>query len=462
MFTDLQRGALFLTLAGAVACVDEPSGPARSERTSRVNKLPVAAAELAAAIRGRALRGAEDDILRIEAVLPGFGGMFIDNGVINLFVPKGNDAVNARAAIAQVASSLRLVPELREQLARGDNLNLLQADFAFSQLIEWQTALASRVKPDIPIFGIDADEKKNRLRVLILPGGTRAEVLHLAALANIPDAAIEVEVGTPPSLAAGLRGTWRPTGGGIQWANSDAGVCTIGFNVTAANGSTGFLTASHCTAGAVGYGYIGGAAHQPIPANDVGYVAVNPAWNSTDPNCMGRPLCTEADAMYVQYWDGNNAAKRMPYTQFTGVNNGGGSITVTGWWNNVTASTSPVIGQSLDKLGRLTGWTRGTLAATCVHIVEAAQTHLCSDQVNGSRAGNGDSGGPIFIPPPSGQVTQALYPVGILWGRDPATANVYDPENNAWYCDGGAGQCVLYYSNWARVQNALQSAYYPY
>ena len=91
-------------------------------------------------------------------------------------------------------------------------------------------------------------------------------------------------------------------------------------------------------------------------------------------------------------------------------------------------TSSPVVGETLNKVGRTTGWTRGTVSATCVNTNVAGTniTQLCQGFVNAGVAG-GDSGSPVFRvtnAPASGDVR--LY--GILWGGNSAgTLFVFSP-----------------------------------
>lgn len=101
----------------------------------------------------------------------------------------------------------------------------------------------------------------------------------------------------------------------------------------------------------------------------------------------------------------------------TSVNTGALTINHTTPHFRVVAETSrPVVGETLNKVGRTTGWTRGTVPATCVNINVAGTniTQLCQDFVN-ARVAGGDSGSPVFRvtnAPASGDVR--LY--GVLWG----------------------------------------------
>ena len=59
------------------------------------------------------------------------------------------------------------------------------------------------------------------------------------------------------------------------------------------------------------------------------------------------------------------------------------------------APQSPVQGMYLDKVGRTSGWTTGTVSRTCVDYTFPSYTILCQDEV-GAFADSGDSGSPVF------------------------------------------------------------------
>ncbi len=163
--------------------------------------------------------------------------------------------------------------------------------------------------------------------------------------------------------------------------------------------------------------------------------------------------------MYVQYYNPSNGAKRLPFTDYTGFSNGLGSITVTGWWNTIVSPTYAMMGESVDKMGRTTGWTRGTIGGTCapVAVTDASSgvTYVvtCADNVNNAAVGQGDSGSPVFVPPPSGQLSP-LVPLGVLFAGGPL--NAYFQVDGTYYCNSG---CTYYYSPWDKIQTHMQSPF---
>ena len=86
-----------LVLAG---CIEEPISPV--ERVARrLDVTPEARAQLTAAMRGRTERGFEDEILRMEARIPGLGGVYLDRNT-GQFVVYLKDMSTRAAAMAQL------------------------------------------------------------------------------------------------------------------------------------------------------------------------------------------------------------------------------------------------------------------------------------------------------------------------------------------------------------------------
>lgn len=81
------------------------------------------------------------------------------------------------------------------------------------------------------------------------------------------------------------------------------------------------------------------------------------------------------------------------------------------------------------QVGRTTGWTQGTITATCVTtgVSGTRIVQLCQNFVAAGVAA-GDSGSPVFQQRPSDPTQVDL--VGILWGSSGGTAFVYSPIAN--------------------------------
>lgn len=434
-----------------VGCSDDPSSPGASKTPPSASR-----ATATASAAPRINRGFEDEILKLEAQIPGFGGMFRDaagRAVIYLRdLPQANAAVGT---IRSMAATLNVEPGFARQLAEGRDIEVRRGLFAFSQLVDWQRTVAAATVRLNGFISVDADESLNQVRVTIADDVSPIPFQDAVAALGLPASAVKLETGPRPQLLNNLRDRWRPTEGGMMIMNQNSARCSIGYNVTTyAWNETGFLTASHCAPGSIGAGATGGSMYQSIvTSNDfVGTILLNPAYTRTDPECAGLP-CTEADVMFVQYSNTSIPAKRVAATSYVGTNSGAGSIDRIGYWNYIRPVPGQYVGMTADKVGRSTGWTRGTVAGTCEVFNAGNEVVLCSNRVTGMRAGQGDSGSPVFYPLVN---PDPLYTMGILFAGSPL--NALD-QDGFWYC---SSNCSVWYTPWENIGPYLSRYFYPY
>jgi hypothetical protein len=205
----------------------------------------------------------------------------------------------------------------------------------------------------------------------------------------------------------------------------------------------GFFTAGHCVYGQPGTG-ITGAIYQPLSTR-IGYITQDPVWNVSDTLC-DYSYCTQVDAMYVKYDDPSISSETLAQTASYGTSNSTGSITYTGAWTNLSGTNfNFLVGDNVDKMGRTTGWTRGTLSATCqkTNVGESglsSWTVLCAYRVSGASFGQGDSGGAVF------QIAgDGIVKLGILFSG--AGTFDFNEEGNL-YC---TADCIYSYNIWGRI-----------
>jgi hypothetical protein len=293
----------------------------------------------------------------------------------------------------------------------------------------------------------------------------RAAAARVLAANGVPSEAAIIDVDTRPVPLSNLRGTFQHKAGGVQISNAGAGRCSLGYDVSTGpiiSLDVGFLTAGHCVQGDMRAGLTGGMMYSPIvgAAYEVGQVNLNSAWTDTDPACGGK-ACTTADVMYVRFNDMSHYSKKVFITEFVGGNNTGGSITTTGWWTNIQPPIVASVGHSVDKVGRTTGWTRGTVGATCENVTVSTDQGfdyvvLCANRVDNSRVGQGDSGSPAFLSI-SGGSTTPLYPLGILFAGGPLNSIDWSDGGTA-YCSQA---CHYYYTPWAAINARLNRTFSP-
>ena len=221
-----------------------------------------------------------------------------------------------------------------------------------------------------------------------------------------------VEEVEPVRFAATLRNRVRPVVGALQ-INFPGFLCTLGFNATR-NGQRSFITNSHCT------NVQGGNEATPYWQPTQGVAPTRIATEVADPayttggGCPSGRRCRRSDAARARYASGTTSTLgRIART--SGANNG--SLTITGNFT-ITAEGGASVGQQVHKIGRTTGWTRGSVSGTCVNtnVVGTNITQLCQTLVSAG-VGPGDSGSPVFRRQGTGSNVTLL---GILWGGSPA------------------------------------------
>lgn len=267
-----------------------------------------------------------------------------------------------------------------------------------------------------------------------------ADVRAFAVAQGVPAAAVRTIVTKPFFRHVDLDSSIRPTKGGIK-IKSWAGDCSLGLPVYHNGlGAKGFLTASHCTEGTQGgsqntwFSQPGGAWFW---GDKIGEEKADPYLfdSRADSHCETGRQCRKTDASFQKYDYGTlgfvgriaRPSKRCTVSGercSTVMSSGSDDIRVTSLAGGTTpagcATQMPVVkGDTVDKVGRTTGWTSGTVEQTC------ARTKVASD--DGSDSGitlldqiivvatgdHGDSGAPVFVYD-SGTNTASF--AGILWG----------------------------------------------
>jgi hypothetical protein len=359
---------------------------------------------------GRALTF-DQELSRMVDEIPGFGGLYYDKqGYPHVYL-----------------LDTRRGPGLKRF---GPNVRVHQGQYDFRQLHAWKDSMLDVLSlPGVVL--LDADEAKNRVRVGIDAGAgggwesNRDAVLDALVQFGVPEAAVVFQKVPPIHNLATLRDRVRPVPGGVQIAFNNF-VCTKGFGANRA-GVAGFVTNSHCS-GTQG-GVQGTVMYQNTnsSANRIGVETADPTYFTGSPCPAGR-RCRFSDSAFARY-DSTGLREFGRIARTTGV----GSLTVstTAPRFTITATSSgPSSGQTVNKMGRTTGWSRGQVSSTCVNINVSGSniTQLCQSIVNAG-VGGGDSGSPVFTASTSSASTNATL-VGILWGGDTAgTLFVMSPYN---------------------------------
>lgn len=363
----------------------------------------------------------------LARAVQGFGGFYYDAaGAPTMYLKDPGQRGNAERALSPYLSS-HGVAASRVQVKPGR--------FSWAELESWQSKVsAEALKLPGAVF-VDADEANNRVTIGVERGkggpvrGALARLGLPAGAAVVQETeAVTFAVGPRPKPQAkpgsgpSLQGLVRPLEGGIQ-INFPGFLCTLGFSANDGN-QRSFITNSHCTANQ------GGVDNTPywqplqsVAPTQIATEVEDPTYTSSLPGCPSGRVCRRADASRAAYTAAIPASSvafgKIAKTERPSK----GALSITGQFS-ITADGEAVVGQTVNKVGRTTGWSQGAVTNVCVNtnVSGSNVTELCQDFVSAS-VGSGDSGSPVFAITSGDNVTL----LGILWGGSGSSSFVFSP-----------------------------------
>jgi hypothetical protein len=395
-----------LALALTASACSDPSGPSTGPDGSKTPGGPQSA---------RTLRGIDREFVEIARAVPGFGGVSrASDGSAIMYLTDPSQAAAAKQAVAA-----------RSRVLRGIDVGRIQvraARFDYIRLADWRERIREGL--DVPgLVFLDIDEATNNVHIGVAKGTSHELIVSELAKLEVPSDAFNIEDTEPVRFTAALTDRIRPTRGGIQIGFTSPsipvgffGVCTLGFNARRAGSSETYVVMnSHCS------GEAGGVQHTPIyqptpiPNNLIATEVLDPDYFTE--GCFPHRRCRFSDAALARYEPGVEAIiGAIARTTLRGLTAGSTTIADNQPTFTITDVQSvPVVGQTLDKMGRTTGWTVGTVAATCIDftVTDTDVALLCQNAMYTGNGG-GDSGSPIFESQAPFTSDVTLY--GILWG----------------------------------------------
>jgi hypothetical protein len=381
----LVAGAILLTSS----CSDDSTQP--TPTTDQLDPAKVAVQ-----------RGSPDDPVALARGVPGFGGFFVDE--------QGTPTIYLKDAGQRGAAERALTPWFSSRGRGMAEMRVRKADFDWAELDRWfgQASVEALSIPGV-VF-TDADEARNRVRIGVENAAAAAQVRSVLARLGIPGAAVTVEVTEPIKQLATLRGSVRPVVAGVQ-INFPGFLCSVGFNASR-NGTRGFVTASHCT------NTQGGVESTPywqplqsVNPTQIATETVDPGYK-TGGTCPAGRHCRRSDASFAKYINSTqNTLGGIARTSNTNKTN----RTIVGSWTITSDALSSnfTIGETVNKVGRTTGWSQGPVSSTCVNVNVSGSniTQLCQTIVSAT-VGAGDSGSDVFTITSGTNVKLD----GVLWG----------------------------------------------
>jgi hypothetical protein len=352
--------------------------------------------------------------------VPGFGGFYLDaTGTPTVHLTQGSDRGNAERALAGYLAAQGLGPAA---------LQVREGRYGWQQLERWQEAATTAAFESAGAVFVDNDETVNRIRIGVEDLNSMGQVRGALARSGLPDEAVIIQRAEPIVLVASLQNVVdRPVRAGVQ-IHFGQYVCSVGFNATDGT-QKGFVTASHCTN--TQGGVENTAYYQPLQSSSGGQIATeveDPAYVRNAPGCPKGRKCRYSDAARAVYANPLHQALGS-IARTSAANNG--SLEITGTFSigsNDCGTLGGCIpaGQTVNKVGRTTGWTSGNVTNTCVNTGVSGTNivQLCQSFVSAGVAG-GDSGSDVF------QGTSSVKLAGILWGGSQSGKQfVYSPFGN--------------------------------
>lgn len=350
-------------------------------------------------------------------------------------------------------------------------MRVIKGEYTFTQLASWRDSIFAHVlDAKIGVFMDDLDEAKNRVTIGVeraSASSIEAQIRPKLAEYGIPEGAVVFEpvsrlrrashsansprrihavsnlenlarevffhliaasapVPTPPALLYGQADTLF---GGLRiqyYHTSDAVYkdCTIGFTAQLANGTHGFITASHCSSNM--WATDGANYYQPSSAYSVrGYEAYDRS-PGTCPVLWPCDVYRFSDAN-LDVASGNWRRGIVGRTNGSPVNGSAGTTVINGtnpYLFVVGVSNDVIEGQRVDKIGSYSGWTYGTVTHTCGDWVDylglATEMVRCVYKASVYTQG-GDSGSPVF----TWDGADGIVAYGILFAEDDANQTMY-------------------------------------
>jgi hypothetical protein len=146
-----------------------------------------------AAVNTHGFRGIMDDMLRIEAVAPGFAGYYVekDTVLIALLVDPENEA-RLRAATAELKG--RREPGTFNSLSLTKVVRIVPAMYSLSELAAWQDLMFGVIAKFDVLTSVGVDITHNKVRIGITEAAGEPVMFEAVRKLGVPGDAVRIEV----------------------------------------------------------------------------------------------------------------------------------------------------------------------------------------------------------------------------------------------------------------------------
>ena len=355
----------------------------------------------------------EDAMVSLAKEVPGLAGYFLDSHHnIVAYVADSTAFDLARAAIGRhlTGGTLGVPPKLRVA-----GVVIRKGDYGFQQLSDWRDLVTEQILGTVrgAVYD-DLDEARNRVTIGVLTDQAQAaEAAILAQLASLGVPAKAINFETTGLPVPGTLTVARPPSGGAAFSgiftdatalNEATDTLAAGFELDRPRGGGAY---EFCSLGMVldrnGVRYVSTASHcgttqshlDPTDQWDQIYASSrfigNEAWDtSATPRHSDVALIGLQDTV-----PSVRGAIGRTFPRDSGMSANRQIDTSRPFLYMSAASSTPVGGLQVEKEGRTTGWTYGSITNTCQDVTVGTQTILCEIKTS-IWVGNGDSGSSLW------------------------------------------------------------------
>lgn len=288
-------------------------------------------------------------------------------------------------------------------------------------------AVFQRISPEVmslpgTVFS-DNDERIGKVVIGVDNVGAMRGVQTAMARLGVGTSDYAVELTSPIEFKATLQNTRFASGRAGMQVHFSRYVCSVGADVRhVSTNARGFIINSHCTA--TQGGTEGTLYYQPSRTAFPTAIAMevdDPPYVKSGANCPRGKKCRWSDASRSVYQNGYvGSGGLIAKTTATSPNTGNLTVDETATWSYTgqdDTGADNVVGSTVNKVGRTTGWTQGRITRTCTNTSVSGSTVylLCqsfvSDPDGATVVSGGDSGSGVW----TGSGGSAKL-VGLLWG----------------------------------------------
>lgn len=305
------------------------------------------------ALAGERPRGAQDDMLKIEKSLPGFGGFYVDSmsNIVVYMKPSSHAAAgNVRRVLGAFYAEWHRAKE-KEIMGAAVSASVKTGDFSLSELIAVENKIGRRLLSTPGIAGVGVSLQANRVIVGFTDSSSIRGGVETLVAAGIPEDAIVPEVWGEIMPTATFSSRIRNTRGGIEiqvgrrddpYGSPRGASGTHGFTILTSGGTKYFMTAAHLANQLWGQnGKTGDAVYQPALDfginNQIGTITVSAPYQQfadcpiDDVSGATPEYCSDADVALGTFI-GADGDRKVATSTYEGQNGNPGNPNINGYY----------------------------------------------------------------------------------------------------------------------------------